>query len=78
MKVCGSCNHALATDFEFCPQCGHFVGDHCGGCKRRMDAEWVFCASCGTEARKSSAEAAKGGKRSAPRETPSKLMKRAS
>ena len=78
VKVCGSCNHPLATDFEFCPQCGHFVGDHCGGCKRRMDAEWVFCASCGTEARKSSAEAAKGGKRSAPRETPSKLMKRAS
>ena len=78
VKVCGSCNHALATDFEFCPQCGHFVGDHCGGCKRRMDAEWVFCASCGTEARKSSAQAAKGGKRSAPRETPSKLMKRVS
>ena len=79
VKVCGSCTAVVSSDFEFCHQCGHFVGEHCGSCKRRMETHWAFCPSCGTAARLSAAETGKPAKkRSAPRETPSALFRRAS
>jgi type IV pilus assembly protein PilB len=47
VKVCGGCSNVISKDFEYCPQCGHFVGDHCERCKRRTNPDWQFCPSCG-------------------------------
>src|SRR5262249_42899912 len=58
VKMCGSCRTIVSAEFEHCPQCGHFVGEHCGQCKRRMEPQWGFCPTCGS--------AAQGG-RGAPR-----------
>ncbi|MEQ1833196.1 MAG: ATPase, T2SS/T4P/T4SS family [Candidatus Eisenbacteria bacterium] len=79
VKVCGSCSTVVSADFEFCHQCGHFVGEHCGGCKRRMEGNWAFCPTCGTAARMSAAEPGKPvALKKRPRDTPSSVFKRAS
>ena len=79
VKVCGSCSTVVSAEFEFCHQCGHFVGEHCGGCKRRMEANWAFCPTCGTAARMSAAEPGKSvALKKRPRDTPSGVFKRAS
>jgi type IV pilus assembly protein PilB len=79
VKVCGSCSTVVADEFEFCHQCGHFVGEHCGGCKRRMEANWAFCPTCGAAARMSAADSLKPTlKKRPPRDTPSGLFRRAS
>jgi type IV pilus assembly protein PilB len=49
-KVCPSCRNVLSQDFEYCPGCGSFVGDHCESCRRRLNPEWTFCPSCGAHA----------------------------
>lgn len=77
VKLCGSCSTVVANEFEFCPHCGHFVGDHCGGCQRRMDVRWTFCPTCGTEARKSAAQAtAKTPRKRGPKDPPSGILRR--
>jgi predicted RNA-binding Zn-ribbon protein involved in translation (DUF1610 family) len=48
-RVCSSCQAVLAHDFEYCPSCGAFVGEHCEGCRRRLDAAWTFCPYCGAD-----------------------------
>ena len=80
VKVCGSCSTVVADEFEFCHQCGHYVGEHCGGCKRRMEANWAFCPTCGAAARMSAADTVKSAtkKRLQPHDTPSGLFRRAS
>ncbi len=47
VKVCGSCGNVISQDFEYCPGCGHFVGEHCERCHRRVDPVWQFCPACG-------------------------------
>jgi RNA polymerase subunit RPABC4/transcription elongation factor Spt4 len=49
-KVCPSCKDVLSQEFEFCPSCGDFVGEHCRSCRRRMSAVWAFCPHCGVQA----------------------------
>jgi len=80
VKMCGSCSTVVAQEFEFCTSCGHFVGEHCASCNRRVEAQWGFCPTCGTAVRNSAAESSKrdGRKRTAPRDTPSGELRRAS
>ena len=47
VKMCPACKDVLAREFEYCPNCGEFVGEHCQRCRRRMDLKWAFCPSCG-------------------------------
>jgi len=48
-RVCGHCQAVLGEEFEYCPSCGMFVGDHCEHCRRRMNPAWDFCPHCGAE-----------------------------
>ena len=48
VKMCPRCNDVLAQEFDFCPNCGEFVGEHCRHCRRRMDPKWSFCPYCGS------------------------------
>jgi type IV pilus assembly protein PilB len=57
LKMCGSCQSVVSQEFEYCPSCGHFVGEHCAHCKRRVQPKWGFCPTCGTAAKRSAAEA---------------------
>jgi type IV pilus assembly protein PilB len=47
VKVCESCSIVISQEFDYCPSCGHFVGEHCEQCRRRTDGAWKFCPSCG-------------------------------
>ncbi len=58
-KQCPSCAAALSADFEYCPSCGEFVGEHCGSCRKRLHPGWAWCPYCGEVAQ------AVGGRRSA-------------
>jgi len=79
LKMCGSCQSVVSAEFEYCPECGHFVGEHCAHCKRRVQPKWGFCPTCGTAAKRSAAEAHKfEGKKRGPRDTPSTILRRAS
>jgi len=49
-KVCPACSEVMSQDFEYCPGCGEFVGDHCEGCHRRLSQIWTFCPHCGNDA----------------------------
>jgi hypothetical protein len=46
-KVCPACAAILASDFDYCPSCGEFVGEHCESCRRRLLPGWTFCPFCG-------------------------------
>jgi type IV pilus assembly protein PilB len=48
-KTCPSCQSTLNREFEYCPECGDFVGEHCERCRRRLEAQWAFCPGCGTD-----------------------------
>ena len=58
-RLCPSCSAVLHQDFEYCPGCGVFVGEHCEQCRRRMNGSWEFCPFCG-------AAATRGGRASDP------------
>ncbi len=47
-RLCATCKNVLPKEFDFCPTCGDYVGEHCQNCRRRLNAEWKFCAFCGT------------------------------
>ena len=47
VKVCGGCSGVISQDFDYCPTCGHFVGEHCERCRRLTDTSWAFCPACG-------------------------------
>ena len=49
-KTCPSCQASLAREFEYCPSCGEFVGEHCGSCRKRLDPSWAWCPFCGETA----------------------------
>jgi type IV pilus assembly protein PilB len=46
-RVCPSCSTVLNQEFEYCPSCGGWVGEHCEGCRRRMNPAWDYCPFCG-------------------------------
>ena len=46
-KVCPSCSTVLSQEFEYCPSCGSFVGEHCESCHRRLNPGWDWCPFCG-------------------------------
>ncbi len=46
-KQCPSCASVLSQEFEYCPSCGEFVGEHCGSCSRRLNPGWAWCPFCG-------------------------------
>jgi type IV pilus assembly protein PilB len=78
VKVCGSCSTVVSQEFEYCPQCGHFVGEHCSSCHRRVEAKWQFCPTCGSAAKRSAAEMPKvhAKKRLVARDSPSGEFRR--
>jgi type II secretory ATPase GspE/PulE/Tfp pilus assembly ATPase PilB-like protein len=47
VKMCPGCDEVLPKEYEYCPSCGEYVGDHCEACKRRLDRRWTFCPFCG-------------------------------
>ena len=49
MKVCTGCQNVVNKEFEYCPTCGEFVGEHCESCRRRLDPAWTFCPHCGQD-----------------------------
>src|SRR5262245_3471125 len=49
-RNCHGCDTPLNSEFEYCPTCGAFVGEHCEHCKRRMESGWTFCPFCGESA----------------------------
>jgi type IV pilus assembly protein PilB len=77
LKMCGSCQSVVSQDFEYCPTCGHFVGEHCSSCKRRVQPKWGFCPACGAAAKRSAAEAHRFEQKKR-RDTPSQILRRAS
>jgi len=46
-RVCPSCSGVLSPEFEYCPRCRAFVGEHCISCKRKLSGEWTYCPFCG-------------------------------
>ena len=46
-RMCPSCSTVLNQDFEYCPSCGGWVGEHCEGCRRRLNPGWSYCPFCG-------------------------------
>src|SRR5215831_13847783 len=48
-RLCPGCQTYLNQDFEYCPSCGEFVGEHCTKCRKRLNPEWDFCPACGAE-----------------------------
>jgi type IV pilus assembly protein PilB len=51
VRMCPHCTGVVSKEFEYCPSCGTFVGEHCERCHKRLDAEWRFCPACGLENR---------------------------
>jgi type IV pilus assembly protein PilB len=49
-RICPSCSGVLNQEFEYCPSCGEFVGEHCESCRRKMQPAWSFCPHCGADA----------------------------
>jgi type IV pilus assembly protein PilB len=49
-RICPSCSAVLNHDFEYCPSCGGWVGEHCEGCRRRLNTGWTYCPFCGKSA----------------------------
>jgi hypothetical protein len=47
-RLCPYCSTVLAGEFDYCPACGHFVGDSCVQCHRRLNSHWSYCPFCGT------------------------------
>jgi len=47
-RVCPSCSSVLSQEFDYCPTCGDFVGEHCESCRRRMNPAWSYCPHCGS------------------------------
>jgi hypothetical protein len=47
-RLCPFCTCVLAGEFDYCPSCGHFVGDSCVQCHRKLNSNWGFCPFCGT------------------------------
>ena len=78
VKMCGSCRAVVSQEFEYCPQCGHFVGEHCANCHRRVEAAWGFCPTCGHAAKRSAAEVHKLEPKRRSSDPPSEKMRRAS
>jgi type IV pilus assembly protein PilB len=55
-KVCPSCASVLSREFDYCPSCGDFVGEHCESCRRRLNPAWIWCPFCGENAQAAAAE----------------------
>src|SRR5262249_37632592 len=63
VKLCPNCQAVLMEEFDYCPTCGDFVGDHCGSCRRRPHPEWTFCPHCGWGAKEGAEPPARRAKR---------------
>ena len=73
-KSCPSCQAVLAPEFEYCPSCGEFVGDHCESCRRRLNPVWTWCPYCGETTHTGAASGDEGsGERRIRRRRPSEL-----
>ncbi len=59
-KVCSACKAILNQEFEYCPSCGEFVGEHCEACRRRLQPTWTYCPHCGADAAGGDEEAEAG------------------
>ena len=59
-KQCPSCEAVLSPEFEYCPDCGEFVGEHCSACRRRMNPGWTWCPFCGEAAGRTRSGSAAG------------------
>src|SRR5206468_3055042 len=75
VKMCPKCNDVLAHEFDYCPNCGEFVGEHCRRCRRRMDPKWTYCPYCGEAEGDADADARGPGAPGAERRVQSKLKR---
>jgi len=46
-RLCPHCATVLNQGFDYCPNCGEWVGEHCEGCRRRLNVGWTYCPFCG-------------------------------
>jgi len=70
VKMCPACNDVLAQEFEYCPNCGEYVGEHCQSCRRRMDPKWGFCPYCGETGMRTAGTAAADDEETEEQEPP--------
>ncbi|MBI4365097.1 MAG: Flp pilus assembly complex ATPase component TadA [Candidatus Latescibacteria bacterium] len=47
-RVCATCHETVASEYHYCPHCGHPVTTVCLKCDRRVDPSWGYCPGCGT------------------------------
>jgi len=47
-RLCPACHQAVASEYHYCPHCGHTIATTCLKCDRRVDPNWDHCPSCGT------------------------------
>jgi len=78
-RLCPFCTCVLAGEFDYCPSCGHFVGDSCVQCHRKLNSHWGYCPFCGTTNRAHKGESGRpaytdprvhGGANATPAATP--------
>ena len=62
-KVCPTCKSVLNQEFEYCPSCGEFVGDHCESCRHRLQPSWTYCPFCGADTAGSDADETRSSQR---------------
>src|SRR5439155_27002568 len=47
-RLCPACHLPVASEYHFCPHCGHTIAATCLKCDRRVDPNWDYCPACGT------------------------------
>ena len=77
-KICPACSSVLGHDFEYCPTCGEFVGEHCESCHRRLSHDWAFCPHCGRDGSRERAADSQPGRKRRRALTMDEAMKKAS
>ena len=68
-KICPGCQTVLTQEFEYCPSCGDFVGEHCEHCRRRMQPEWTYCPFCGENGSDEPVQSRNGAEARVPRDS---------
>ena len=65
VKLCPTCQTVLMKEYEYCPSCGEFVGEHCEHCHHRLDPGWTFCPYCGSDAKEGQQKHSSAGRKEA-------------
>ena len=64
-RLCPFCTCVLAGEFDYCPSCGHFVGDSCVQCHRKLNGHWDSARSAARPTARTGPEPAARARRNA-------------